>query len=195
MAWKKPKITKKEVSQKFNLGEYFGVDFGRDPDLKLEIGQAIIDKIIERTEDGQDISENDFKKYSKEYVESDEFKDFGKSKNEINMTLTGRMLDDIDIISESRNTIKIGFEDETETLKAFNHNTGDTVKKRKFFGIRSEDLKEIGCEFRDELKAIKPKKRGGNGETPDRQTITSLLDSLSVAGLPNLEVENPFGES
>ena len=182
MTWKKPKITKKEVSQKFNLGEYFGVDFGRDPDLKQEIGQAIIDKIIERTEDGKDISEKGFKKYSKEYVDSDEFKDFGKSKNEINMTLTGRMLDDIDIISESRNTIKIGFEDSTEILKAFNHNTGDTVKKRKFFGIRERDLKEIGKEFRSELNAIKPKKRGGDGEAPNRQTITTLLAELDLAG-------------
>lgn len=188
MTFQKPKITKKEVSQKFNLGKLFGVDFAKDPDLKQEIGQAIIDKIIERTEEGKAIGgKKDLKSYSKEYVESDEFKDFGKSKNKVNMTLTGRMLDDIDIISESRNVIKVGFEDKTETEKAFNHNTADTIKtKRPFFGITKGELDEIRKEFRDDLKAIEPKKR--KKDAPNRTTVTELLTELNALG-------DIFGES
>lgn len=187
MTFQKPKLTKKEVSQKFNLGKLFGVDFSRDPDLKQEIGQAIIDKIIERTENGKAIGgKKDLKSYSKEYVESDEFKDFGKSKSEINMTLTGRMLDDIDIISESRNTIKVGFEERKEILKAFNHNTGDTVPKRKFFGITKGELDDIKKEFKDDLKAIEPKKR--EQDAPNRTTVTELLAELDALG-------DIFGES
>ncbi len=173
----KPKYSKKEVSQKFNLKTLLGVDFSKDPDLRDQIGQAIIDKIIERTASGKDIKGRDFEAYSSAYKKSDDFTDFGKTKK-VNMELTGRMLDDIDIISESANTIKIGFEEEIEIKKAYRHNTGDKgMPKRQFFGVLKKDINEIKKEFSSELSNLKkspPKEK--------RQTIGDLVAEVNLLG-------------
>jgi len=84
------------------------------------------------------------------------------------------MLDDVDIISETTNTVKIGFTDELETKKAFNHNSGDTVPKRQFFGITEKEVNAIKKEFASELKEKKP-------EEPKR-TIGTLLTELGTLG-------------
>ena len=176
MDLKQPKFSKKEVSQKFNLKTLLGVDFSKDPDLRDQIGQAIIDKIIERTASGKDVRGRDFKAYSKEYKSSDDFKDY-KSSSKVNMELRGRMLDDIDILSQSANMIKVGFEDELETLKAFNHNIGQTVPRREFFGIQKKELADIKREFRAELSELKkapPKEK--------KQTIGDLITEVGLLG-------------
>ena len=65
------------------------------------------------------------------------------------------MLGLLDIIEDKGNKIKIGWTDPTENAKAFNHNTGDTVKKREFFGITAQDIKAISTEFKPDLKKSK----------------------------------------
>ncbi len=172
MAWKKPKYSKSEVSQKFNLKEIFGKDFSNNPDLRDQIGQAIIDKMVERTESGVDISDKGFKPYSTAYKNSDEFKDF-KNSSKVNMTLKGDMLEDVDIVSETTNTLKVGFTDDLETKKAYNHNVGDTLPKRQFFGIRRKDIDEIKKEFSSELKELPSRSMPTQRER--RQTIGDLV--------------------
>lgn len=181
MALKDPKYKKEEVSQKVNLKDAFDVDFTGHEDLRTQIGQALIDRVVERTQSGKDVRGRDFKgPYSREYKDSGEYQDF-KTSSKVNMTLRGDMLDDINIISQSSNTVKIGFTDEKETLKAYNHNKGDTVPKRQFFGIQKSDLKYIKKEFRLELKELEKKKK------PKKQTIGDLVKE---AGL----LEGFFGE-
>ena len=87
-----PKITKSKTSQKINLKEEFGIDFrGRD-NLKQAMGQAIIDRMVSRTESGNGMSFGSSGRgtpvklkspYSKSYADSDEFKAFGKSRNKV----------------------------------------------------------------------------------------------------------------
>lgn len=180
MAYKKPKITKKEVSQKFNLSEIFERDFRNDPELRDFVGQAIIDKIIDRTESGKGIGGNKSlkKPYSKSYSESQEFIDNGKSRNSIDMTLTGSMLDDIDIVDKTTNTIKIGFTEELETLKAYNHNIGDTVPKRPFFGLSKSEVKQIKKELKNKVKSL-PKKTNKD----DSVTVGSFVENISNRNL------------
>lgn len=178
MELEKPKIEKKEVSQKFNLKKLFDVDFSQNPDLKDQIGQAIIDRIVDRTAEGKAIGGvKDLKgPYSKAYKDSDAYSDHGKT-GKVNMELTGRMMDDIDIIAETTNTIKVGFEERKEILKAYNHNRGDTVTKRPFFGINKTELKAIKKEFAPELKELKkspPKKK--------KQTIGELVAEVNLLG-------------
>jgi hypothetical protein len=133
-----PVIKKSGVYQKFNLKEMFGVDVSRSPELKKAIGQAIIEHIVKRTEDGMGRDGKALKSpYSDSYSESLPFKAAGKSKRNVNMTLNGDMMGLLDIIDESANTITIGWEDETEILKAYNHNVGDTLPRRPFFGLKS----------------------------------------------------------
>jgi hypothetical protein len=151
MSKSKLKLTQTEVSQTFNLKEIFGVDVSDMPELKQAFGQALIDHMVERTEDGLDRNGNKFQAYPKTYKESDAFKAFGKT-SKVNLTMTGDMLGQIDIIETKGNEIKIGWRDETENAKAYNHNTGDTVLKRPFFGINNPDIASISKEFKPDFK-------------------------------------------
>ena len=162
-----PKFKKTKVSQQINLKEEFGFDFSGKNALKQAIGQAIIDKIVNRSKAGNGMS---FGKsgigrkvklkspYSKSYADSLEFKAAGKSKNKVNMSLTGDMLGLIDITKIKGNTIEIGWEDADENKKAFNHSVGDTVPRRPFFGVNKKELNDIKSEFKSDIKeAIKSK--------------------------------------
>jgi hypothetical protein len=171
-----PKISKKNIYQKINLKELFGVDFGNDTDLKEYIGQLIIERIRQRTESGVDIDGDAFKGYSKAYKESLPFKAFGKSED-VNMTLSGDMLGLMDIIDESRNVITIGWSDETNKLKAANHNGGYTLPKRQFFGVNEKELRQIVKETKADVKeALNIKKT--EGDTAYQEKLSDLIGSL-----------------
>lgn len=148
------KLTESEVSQTIDLKKLLGIDVSDYPEVKQAIGQAIIDLIVSRTESGKDINGNSFASYSKDYKDSLAFKAFGKT-NKVNMTLSGDMLAFMDIVEDKGNTIKIGWSDDEENAKAYNHNVGDTVTKRSFFGVTDSDLKKISEEFKPDLKRAK----------------------------------------
>lgn len=147
------KLSETEVSQTVDLGELFGVPLTGNEALKQSIGQAIIDMIVARTEDGISVNGGKLKgPYSKAYADSDDFKAFGKKANEVNMKLTGQMLGTLDIIESSGSKIKIGWDDATENAKAYNHQTGDTVTKRPFFGISKKELQVIKDQFEHDVQ-------------------------------------------
>tara|TARA_R110002167_G_scaffold198805_4_gene401937 strand:- start:4608 stop:5159 length:552 start_codon:yes stop_codon:yes gene_type:complete len=182
MELKKPKFSKKEVSQKFNLKDIFGVDFSKNSDLRDQIGQAIIDRMLERTASSKDLNGRDFKAYSTGYKNSDDYKDF-KSSSKVNMDLKGNMLEAIDIINDTVNTIKVGFDDELETKKAFRHNTGDKgMTKRTFFGVNKSDINAIKKEFKPELADLK--------QSPPKSKVQTIGELLAEAKL----LEELFGE-
>jgi len=172
------------VSQKINLKEEFGIDFRGKDALKEALGQAIIDRIVERSQSGNGMSFNSNgsgkpvklkSPYSDTYEESLEFKAAGKSKNDVNMTLTGDMLGLIDIVNVKGNTIEIGWDDETENAKSYNHSVGDTVPKRPFFGVNKAELKSIKSEFSKDIKeALKIKKK--EGEKAFESFVLDLID-------------------
>jgi hypothetical protein len=112
---------------------------------KERIAQAIIDKIIEKSEDGLDRNGRSLPSYAKSYTESDAFEAFGKSKRP-NMTLSGDLLGQIDVISTSGDKLKIGWKSELENAKAHGNITGQEglwKKKRDFFGLTAKEIKEI----------------------------------------------------
>lgn len=168
---KPPKVSKRSIRQEIDLEELFGVSFKGARALREAIGQAIIDRMLERTRQGTGMKfgsngagrEIKLKSpYSKEYVQSDEFQAFGKRKNEVNMELTGDMLGSIDITGQSSSKIEIGITDSTEAKKAFNHIVGDTVPERPFFGVNNRELNQIKREFKSDVKnALKAKQSEG----------------------------------
>jgi len=161
-----------EVSQSFNVSEILGVDVSDRPRLIEEFGQAVIDRIVERTEQGKGVDGKKLKApYSKSYVASEEFKEYGKSKNKINMTLTGGMLEDLDF-EQNGDQIKVKFFDETETAKAYNHNVGDTLPKRPFFGINKNELRDIAAMFDSDLKEEASSKRATSSATDSQDVMT-----------------------
>lgn len=139
------------IYQTIDIVDLFGQEIENENVLN-QIGQAIIDKIIERTKDNKSIDGGNLKKYSKVYVESAEFEQYGKSPGDVNMELTGDMLNAIDITKSSPREIVIGFNDETEAAKAANHNFGVTLPKRKFFGVNDRELNEIKKDFEDDIQ-------------------------------------------
>lgn len=177
MAFQKPQYSKNQVSQKFNLEELTGVNLDGHSDLRNAIAQDIIDRIDQRTtSDNVDISGKPFQGYKESYYNSDRFADFGKSKNDVDMTLRGRMLEDIDIIVSSGSDVEIGFSDETEILKAYNHNTGDTVTKRQFFGLRKKEFNEIIAPYKAELKEIKKAQREEDSDILFGTSLTATAE-------------------
>jgi hypothetical protein len=138
-----------------NLGEVFETDIPNDSTLVNSIGQKIIDMIRERTTVEQtDINGKDFKSpYSKMYADSVEFAAFGKSKNKVNLTQTGDMLGLMDIIDTTKNTITIGWDDDTQAAKASGHITGaNHLPKRDFFGLTKDQFNELRAEFEDDIQ-------------------------------------------
>jgi hypothetical protein len=151
----KPKASLDEVSQKFDLNEIVGQDISGDEKLVMAIGQKIIDYMEERVEDGMGYGRTKLKPpYSDAYENSLAFKAAGKSKNDVNMKLSGDMMASIDILDVNGSKITIGIDDPDQVPKAFNHQTGDTVPRRPFFGLTKAELKEyVINEFKDEIKA------------------------------------------
>jgi hypothetical protein len=152
-----------EVSQEFDLQKIFGVDFEIPQVVHEAFGQEVIDIIRERTAKTKDINGNDLPSpYSEAYSESLEFKAFGKSKNKVNMKLTGDMLDSMDILDIDGNVLKVGLEG-LEATKAFAHNTGfeghpvldGKVPKRKFFGVTKDEVNKIKSKLQDLLERSK----------------------------------------
>lgn len=180
-----PIVKKNRVEQKIELKDIFrGVDLS-NRDLKEYIGEAIIEYIRERTADGKGVKFNDdgrassvnLKKYSKTYIDSDEFKAFGKSKDQVNMTLTGDMLGLMDIVNVGKDSVTIGWNDDEQIPKAYNHIVGDTVPSRPFFGISKSELNELAKDLRlDVRQADKIAKSGGMDDL--RDFLQGLRDDL-----------------
>lgn len=166
---KKPTITLAEIEQEIDLEEFFpDLDFSEERAFKEAVAQAIIDKIVSRTEagDGIKISANGQGRpvklkspYSDAYAKSLDFKAAGKSKGKVNMTLTGDMLASVDVTDTKGNRIKVGVS-EDQVPKAFNHLTGDTVPERPWFGVSREEVEDILLEFGDDIQAIERKQKG-----------------------------------
>ncbi len=176
MAVKGLTLTKSDVSQTINLEDVLGVSFVGEKALRLSIAQAVIDYIVERTQDGKALNGGSFKPYSKDYKESTAF-NLLKDSSEVNMTLTGSMLGSIDVLSDGPNTIRIGFRDTKEKLKAFNHNTGDTLPKRPFFGVTQKEVKEL---IEDQFSSELNKLRSGETDSEAKLTVREILSAGAV---------------
>jgi hypothetical protein len=162
-------LTNNQAKLEVNLDELFGKKFPNDSSLRQAVGQAIIDKIRDRT--GENIGANGkrFKDYSDAYKESIAFKAYGKSKSNPNLKQTGDMLGLMNIIEEKRNAIVIGWTDEEEAAKAHGHVTGNVGTKRDFLGLTGKDITELKSEWSREIKETQP------------ETAAGIFDSIGPA--------------
>ena len=135
-----------------NLKEIFGKNLPNDESLRTVIGQSIVEKILERTEKGQFLAQSKGAgRYSKDYVESDEFKIFGKSQGDVNLTLKGDMLGQMRSVTKSRNVIRIDWNSSLQAAKAHGHITGNVGKKRDFLGLTKKEIEELKKEFSEDV--------------------------------------------
>ena len=149
MAIKGLSLNRKNVRQSLDLEELTGFDFSTRPDLAIFVGQAVIDRILDRTmNDNKDVYGKSFASYSSSYKKSDTFVAFGKS-SKVDMELTGGMLSSIDF-DVNGSVLDIFFDDDEEADKAYGHITGmeghktlsGKTPKREFFGISGDEFME-----------------------------------------------------
>jgi hypothetical protein len=129
-----------------NVPDYFTADQRR------EVGSQVVFHILKRTQqENQNKAGKPFRKYTKEYTESLNFKIAGKSASDINLTLSGDMLSDLDIIEHGMGYIDIGYKDgyygagkvEGNVIGSYGQAQGHPSMARNFLGIEKSDLKSI----------------------------------------------------
>lgn len=145
-------LSGKKAKLSVDLDELFETKFPNDSKLRQAIGQAIIDKIRDRTADNIGADGKRFKNYSKDYAESIEFKAYGKKKDDPNLQQTGDMLGLMDIIEEARSKIVIGWTDPEEAGKAHGHVTGNIGVSRDFLGLTQKEITELRREWSGQIK-------------------------------------------
>ncbi len=119
----------------------FELDLSDYGDAEREaIAIEVIDRIVKRTKGGKDKNGRPFAPYSQEYRHSLAFKNAGKSETP-DLTLSGDMLDSIQLLSNSDGKVEIGFED-GNIRGTFGHSS-PVGPKRDFLGISSKELSSI----------------------------------------------------
>lgn len=182
-------LSENEVSQSFDFVEEFGFSPSENQGLALTIAQDMIDIIQKRTAKSDNIYNNDFKKYDEDYIESEDFKAFGKTKK-VNMKLTGDMLASIDVLEISDSTVKIGINDAEEAAKAYGHMTGmkghpyldGKTPKRQFFGINSGEIEKLRNKYKSDIDTTKPFKTAGD--------VLGAVTALGVAEEQQLNISD-----
>jgi len=177
MPKKKLRESQTAMRLELNLDEILGQDVLGRPDVREAAAQKAIDIILERTSKGKFLPGSSKKGYSKEgYMKSPDFKAFRKS-DVVNLKLTGQMLGTMSVVESAGNQVVIGWDDETENAKAFNHNTGDNrVPKRIFFDLTDSEIDEIE-------EAIKPMVQ--DQERPTREAREILTRAQNANNLPD----------
>jgi len=155
------------------------------PAQREAIASEVIDRIVARTKQGKDKEGNTFAPYSKSYKESLDFKIGGKS-SKVNLTLSGDMLDSIELLRNGPKT-EIGYRASSpERGKAEGNilgtygNPSPVAPPRDFLGISPEELSKI-------LKNYTPK-----SEADIQTQRTKAIDAESrriadLLGLQNLD--------
>lgn len=182
---------KNEVSQTLDASKVLGVDLSNNPRIVDEFGQAVLDRIVTRTtEEQKDVSGKKFARYSKEYVDSEDFAEYGKSQGEINLELTGDMMNSLDFTkSGTEITVQVPSD---QAGKAFGNISGKrgkinkSINPRDWFGVSAKDLKEIKSQFRDDIARIKEDDRPSEREVlaletsrfVEQQTAREIFDSI-----------------
>ena len=132
---------------------------------KKKFADLAIDKITDRTLSGKDIDGKKFKRYSKKYAALK-----GVNPGDVDLFKKGTMLDSIGRrkSKEKKGTVFIQMKKGKETLKSYNHNKGDTLAKREFFGITDDEAKRLA------KKVMKDK------EEPRSTTLAELRQGLEI---------------
>lgn len=114
----------------------------------------ILSHITTRTLNGFDKNNKKFKKYSKDYAEIK-----GVGVNDVDLTFSGDMLSELELVGHKAGEITIGYRDPSDELagKVEGNRSGsygkdpDPKKARDFLGIAKDDLDVLIDSYEDEV--------------------------------------------
>lgn len=166
-----PKYSKSEVSQKFNLKELLG--YSPSEDQKRLFYELAVDKMVDRTLSGKDINNKNFTPYSKAYAQKK-----GVSRNSVDLVLSGDMLQSFEESQGAqRNIIKIKVAEGENTRKSFNHNVGDTLPQRNYFGFKDEgQLRSVVSQ----VNRLREKSSEERKSTIDLAALRSAINQVTI---------------
>lgn len=115
------------------------------------IAEEILNFIVERTKKGVGSDGKKFPEYSSEYINSFDFKAAGKSKGKVDLTLSGEMLDSIEIIEAKKGKIVYGYSSDNEMqgraegnlLGTYGRDAPNPSKARNFLALSGKELSLI----------------------------------------------------
>lgn len=120
------------------------------PAAREELADLVIEHIVDRTQRGIDKNGSKFPAYSKDYVKSLDFQIAGKSKNKVNLQLSGDMLSALQLLNHKNGSLTVGFERGAEENDRAEGNilgsygrSPNPSKARDFLGIQDKKLKEL----------------------------------------------------
>ncbi len=129
---------------------------GYTPTERVAIANEIIEFSIKRSKSGKDVNGDNFPKYTKEYINSKNFKIANKSSGNVDLELSGEMLNSQELISHQNGSLLIGYDRGDSDLngKVEGNRIGSYGKKnanpedaRDFLGISDSDLEKILKKF------------------------------------------------
>lgn len=131
----KANISVDEMSQEVDLKRYLK----REPttEEKMLFAELAIEQINQRTLDGKTIHGGKFKKYSKTYADLK-----GVSRDSVDLFLEGNMLNSL-AAQETSKGVKIVIDDDLDTKKGYNHHIGETLPKRPWFGLTTDEVRSL----------------------------------------------------
>ena len=143
-------------------------EFG--PTERQALASKVIEHIQKRTENNLDIENKKFTKYSDAYINSPAFKIAGKSPTDVNLKLSGEMMQSIELIAHGNGFIQIGFESGTEANnKAVWTQADDNGPSRMFLGVDDKILERLIAEV--------------NVESPDLNNFAQDLASKTAKSI------------
>lgn len=114
------------------------------------VAEEILNFIVERTKKGYGSDGDKFPGYSKAYMGSDAFKLGGKS-SKVDLTLSGEMLDSLEVLQAKRGKIVIGFAKDSDMngradgncRGSYGTSKDDPSKARNFMELSGKELAKI----------------------------------------------------
>lgn len=122
------------------------------PKDRVKIADVLISHIVSRSLAGYDKNDKKFVKYTKGYADTK-----GVKRTDVDLTLSGEMLDSLELVSHKSGEIVIGYKDPSDELagKVEGNRIGsyggepDKNKARDFLGIDPSDLDVLISSYDD----------------------------------------------
>lgn len=133
-----------------------------DFETRAAIGSDIVELIQRRTAQGKDKNNKNFPGYSEDYTESFDFKLAGKSKGDVNLSLSGEMMNALTLLENTTGSLTIGIptgdtfnNDKAEgNIKGSYGGSPNPKKARDFMGISQSDLDTILQKYQSPSSAL-----------------------------------------